>query len=86
MKKRESKATPAPGEKEREKLKLSATSALDRIIEIAESESTDTKARIDAYKWLCEMYYGKPQSAHSEPESERMLHLSFEGDLDKWSS
>ena len=86
MKKRETKIASAPGEKEREKLKLSATSALDRIIEIAESESTDTKARIDAYKWLCEMYYGKPQSAHSEPEGERVLHLSFEGDLDKWSS
>ncbi len=85
MKKRDAKAFP-PGEKEREKLKVSAVSALERIIEIAESESTDTKARIDAYKWLCEMYYGKPQSSHAEPEGERVLHLSFEGDLDKWSS
>ena len=85
MKKRDAKAS-SPGEKEREKLKVSAVSALERIIEIAESESTDTKARIDAYKWLCEMYYGKPQSSHTEPESERVLHLSFEGDLDKWSS
>ena len=85
MKKRDGKAT-SPGEKEREKLKSSAVSALERIIEIAESESTDTKARIDAYKWLCEMYYGKPQSSHNEPEGERVLHLSFEGDLDKWSN
>ena len=85
MKKRDVKSA-TPGEKEREKLKSSAVSALDRIIEIAESKSTDTKARIDAYKWLCEMYYGKPQSSHTEPEGERVLHLSFEGDLDKWSS
>ena len=86
MKKHNTDRGTAPGEKEREKLKRSATSALDRIIEIAESESTETKARIDAYKWLCEMYYGKPQSAHTESDGERVLHLSFEGDLDKWSS
>ena len=30
---------------------------------------------------------GKPQNAgKNEPESEKLLHLSFEGDLDKWSS
>ena len=85
MKKRDGNAS-SPSEKEREKLKASARSALERIIEIAESDSTDTKARIDAYKWLCEMYYGKPHSSHSESEGERVLHLSFEGDLDKWSS
>ena len=79
MKKRNTDTGSVASEKEREKLKRSATSALDRIIEI-------TKARIDAYKWLCEMYYGKPQSSHAEPDGERVLHLSFEGDLDKWSS
>lgn len=85
MKKRETK-TAEVGDKEREKLKKSATSALERIIEIAESDSTDTKVRVDAYKWICEMYYGKPPSSHTEAEGERVLHLSFEGDLDKWSS
>ena len=86
MKKKAQNAEPSL-EKERLYLKKSALNAIDKIIEIAESGDTDMKLRVDAYKWICEMYFGKPQNAgKNEPESEKLLHLSFEGDLDKWSS
>ena len=67
-------------------LKSAANKALSEIIEIAESDSTDTKTRFDIYKWICEMHFGKPSSGSSKNDSgEHSLTLSFKGELDKWS-
>lgn len=68
-----------------DKLKKCAERALGEIVELAESDGTDTKQKFEIYKWICEMHFGKPGSGKSEPSGDKALVLSFEGELDKWS-
>lgn len=67
-------------------LKNAAVNALEQILNLARSDSTDSKTKYDIYKWLCEMHFGKPSSTASKSDNvEKALVLSFAGDLDKWS-
>lgn len=67
------------------KLKKSADEAFAKILEFAADESVGEKTRLDLYKWICEMYYGKPGSGRA-PEGGGIIRTKFEGELDKWSN
>ncbi len=63
-----------------------AVNALEQILKLAESDSTDSKTKYDIYKWICEMHFGKPTSSSPKADSgEKNLVLAFTGELDKWS-
>ena len=67
-------------------LKSAALDALDELLYLAKSETTDFKTKYDIYKWLCEMYFGKPTSTSQKADSsDKSLVLAFTGELDKWS-
>ncbi len=69
-----------------ELLKSAAIDALEELLRLAKSETTDSKTKYDVYKWLCEMYFGKPTSTSQKSDSsEKSFLLAFTGELDKWS-
>lgn len=67
-------------------LRESAVRALGEIIELAGGDSADTKQKFEIYKWICEMHFGKPGTARADSQGERCFQLSFEGELEKWTS
>ena len=73
------------GKKARE-MRLAAEKAMRCVIDLACNEGIDNKLKFEIYKWICEMYFGKPQASSVKSESgEQNLVLSFEGELEKWS-
>lgn len=69
------------------KLREAAMHSLARMIALAESDNVDDKLKFEICKWICEMHFGKPSSASQRCEGgERSLVLTFEGELEKWSS
>jgi len=62
------------------------SAAIDRLIEMAESEETNEKIRIDIFKWIAEMNFGKPSSVLTpDTAKENNTKITFEGKLDEWS-
>ena len=60
--------------------------ALRKMRRMANNEETAEKNRIDIYKWMAEMYLGKPGSRVSrEPEEEGPVRIRFDGELEEWS-
>ena len=69
------------------KLREAAMCSLARMIALAESDEVHDKLKFEIYKWICQMHFGKPSSASQRCEGgERSLILTFEGELEKWSS
>lgn len=63
--------------------------ALRRLSHLADEEGTSEKSRIDIYKWLAEMAFGKPASRAAAGEeaakSAAPSSVRFEGELDEWA-
>ncbi len=72
-------------EKSEATLKNYAMQSLKKLVVLADDENIDTKQRLETYKWLCEMHFGKPSSNKTDLQQPQLLQLSFEGDLDKYS-
>lgn len=67
-------------------MRLAAEKAMRCVFELACNDGIDNKLKFEIYKWICEMYFGKPQTASAKSDScEQNLVLSFEGELEKWS-
>ena len=78
-------ASELDGEKAKE-MRLAAEKAMRCVFELASDEGIENKLKFEIYKWICEMYFGKPQASSAKSDSgEQNLVLSFEGDLEKWS-
>jgi hypothetical protein len=63
--------------------------ALRRLSCLADEEGTSEKSRIDIYKWLAEMAFGKPASRAAAGEdtakNSAPASVRFEGELDEWA-
>ena len=67
-------------------MRLAAEKALRCVFDLASDEAIENKLKFEIYKWICEMYFGKPQaSSQKSDHGEQNLVLSFEGELEKWS-
>ena len=60
--------------------------ALKKMRRLANDPETAEKNRIDIYKWMAEMYLGKPGSRVGRMEEEgEPVTVRFDGELEAWS-
>lgn len=67
-------------------LRDAAINALKELKRLIQSDGIDVKSKIDMLKWICEMHFGKPGAAKTETKSDGVTVISFDGELEKWSS
>lgn len=69
-------------------LRQYAKTAPDKLIAIAEDETTPVKVRADIYKWFAEMSFGKPGqqvAVSGDINNNAVTIVRFEGELAEWA-
>lgn len=74
-------------EREARLLQRMGMEALRKMRQMANDPETAEKNRIDIYKWMAEMYLGKPsgRSGRESDEAVSAVSVRFEGELEEWS-
>lgn len=60
--------------------------SVEKLVAIADDESTPQKLRADIWRWFAEMEFGKPTSKQTnQEEGAADGGIVLEGDLEEWS-